>query len=100
MGKLSEKYSIIDTIIKPRMIRGWALNDPKKPDEKRSHKFTKDQIRDYERRVERSESLLFHVELIQSLNIKNKGYKDKIQKLANENKLLKDRLEKLEKQQI
>jgi hypothetical protein len=93
MGKLKEQYSVIDSIIIPRMKEGWN-----------NHKFTKDQIRDYERRVSRSDSLLFHVEIIQSLNIKNKGYKEKIQKLSNENKQLKEKIKSLEdrlyKQQI
>jgi hypothetical protein len=112
MGKLKEQYSVIDNIIIPRMKQGWVFKDPKKPDEKREPRnFTKDQIRDYERRVSRSDSLLFHVELIQCLKIKNTGYKEKISKLSNENKLLKAELDnvkekikyledRLEKQQI
>jgi hypothetical protein len=101
MGKLKEQYSVIDNIIIPRMKKGWVFEDSPVGDdldnnEREPRKFTKDQIRDYERRVSRSDSLLFHVELIQSLNIKNKGYKEKISKLSNENKLLKEKIKSLE----
>lgn len=95
MGKLKEQYSVIDNIIKPRMKQGWVFEDSDN-NERKTRKFTKDQIRDYERRVGRSDSLLFHVEIIQSLNIKNKGYKEKIQKLSNENKQLKEKIKSLE----
>ena len=50
MGKLSEELPIID-LIKRRM--------------KKDEKFTKDQVRDFERRVDRSESVRFLVELVQ-----------------------------------
>ena len=78
------------------MKEGWYFKDPEQPDndKREPRKFTKDQIRDYERRVSRSDSLLFHVEIIQSLNNKLKASRAKNKELNDKIKSLEDRLYK------
>ena len=60
MGKLSEELPIINVI---------------KREMKRDENFTKDQVRDFERRVDRSTSVRFLVEMLQS-------WQNRYQKLA------------------
>ena len=61
MGKLSEELPIINVI---------------KREMKKDDKFTKDQIRDFERRVDRSHSIRFLVEMLQT-------WQNRYQKLAD-----------------
>ena len=62
MGKLSEELPIVD-LIKRRM--------------KKNDKFTTDQVRDFERRVDRSESIRFLVEIVQEFQQKYVKLSDK-----------------------
>ena len=62
MGKLSEELPIIDVI---------------KREMKKDDKFTKDQIRDFERRVDRSQSVRFLVELVQELEKQREQHRQK-----------------------
>ncbi len=73
MGKLQEQYSVI-RIIKIRM------NDD------RDFKFTKDQIRDYERKVQRTDSGMFHLKLLQKQHDRNRRLSDRFVKLTSDYK--------------
>ena len=85
MGKLSEELPIINVI---------------KREMKKDDKFTKDQIRDFERRVGRSDSIRFLVEMLQTWQNRYKKLADKQwrshRKAQEEIEQLKAKIEKYE----